>query len=157
MSCEAINVLASTKTDASTMFGQKSKLNPIDHMLGAAYGWGGNPKSAAIYLNGVPKENDGKTPHVVTAKNVPVNGFWSITVYNEKGFMEKNDRGAYSVNNVTAKKDADGGITIHFGGDPNSSNYLPIIKGWNYVVRLYQPKKELLDGKWTFPDARPVK
>ena len=154
---DAINVLASTKTQASTMFGQKSKLNPIDHLLGTAYGWGGNPRSAAIYLNGVPKENDGKTPHVLTVKNVPVNGFWSITVYNDKGFMEKNDRDAYSLNNVTAKKDADGGITIHFGGDPNSSNYLPIIKGWNYVVRLYQPKKELLDGKWKFPDARPVK
>ena len=91
---DAINVLASTKTDASTMFGEKSKLNPIDHLLGTAYGWGGNPKSAAIYVNGVPKENDGKTPYVLAVKNVPVNGFWSITVYNEKGFMEKNDRDA---------------------------------------------------------------
>lgn len=154
---DAINVLASTKTETSTMFGEKSKLNPIDHLLGTAYGWGGNPKSAAIYVNAVPKLNDGTTPYVLTAKNVPVDGFWSVTVYNEKGFMEKNDRDAYSFNNVTAKKDADGGITIHFGGDPNTSNYLPITKGWNYVVRLYQPKKELIEGKWKFPDAQPVK
>ncbi|MCA3627795.1 MAG: DUF1214 domain-containing protein [Methylobacterium sp.] len=154
---DAINVLAYTKTDTSTMFGEKSQLNPIDHLLGTAYGWGGNPKSAAIYVDVVPKLNDGTTPYVLTAKNVPVDGFWSVTVYNEKGFMEKNDRDAYSFNNVTAKKDADGGITIHFGGDPNTSNYLPIIMGWNYVVRLYQPKKELIEGKWKFPAAQPLK
>jgi hypothetical protein len=51
-------------------------------------------------------------PYVLTANNVPVDGFWSVTIYNEKGFMEKNDRDAYSFNSVTAKKDADGGITI---------------------------------------------
>ncbi len=73
------------------------------------------------------------------------------------GFFYKHDRDAYSFNNVTAKKDADGGITIHFGGDPNTSNYLPIIMGWNYVVRLYQPKKELIEGKWKFPAAQPLK
>jgi hypothetical protein len=28
--------------------------------------------------------------------------------------------------------------------------------GWNYVVRLYQPAPEILDGSWTFPDVEPV-
>jgi len=31
------------------------------------------------------------------------------------------------------------------------------VKGWNYIVRLYRPKKEILDGSWKFPDAKPVK
>ncbi|NVN84590.1 MAG: DUF1254 domain-containing protein [Rhodopseudomonas sp.] len=154
---DAVNVLAATKKDTSRMFGEKSKLNPIDHLLGAAYGWGGNPKTAAIYVNAVPAENDGKTPYALTVKDVPVDGFWSVTVYNAEGFMQKNDRDAYSFNNVTAKKDQDGSITIHFGGDPGSSNYLPITDGWNYIVRLYQPRKVLVDGKWKFPDAKPVK
>jgi hypothetical protein len=154
---DAISVLAATKADMSGMFGDKARLNPIDHLLGTAYGWGGSPKEDAMYVNAVPSENDGKTPYTLTVKDVPVDGFWSVTVYNAKGFMEKNDRNAYSFNNVTARRDKDGSITIHFGGDPGNPNYLPVVKGWNYMVRLYQPRKELLDGRWTFPDAKPVR
>jgi hypothetical protein len=32
----------------------------------------------------------------------------------------------------------------------NSSKPCP---GWNYIVRLYQPRKEILDGTWKFPEA----
>ncbi len=60
--------------------------------------------------------------------------------------MPVNKYKAYSFNNVEAKKDKDGSITIHFGGDPKADNFLPIVKGWNYIVRLYKPKKEILDG-----------
>jgi len=153
----ALNVLAATKADASGMFGDKAKLNPIDHLLGTAYGWGGNPKEAAVYQNGVPPINDGQTPYILTARDVPVDGFWSITVYNAKGFMEPNDRNSYSVNNVTAKRNADGSVIVHFGGDPSAANYLPITPGWSYVVRMYQPRKEVVDGTWKFPDAQPAK
>lgn len=155
---QAINILASTKTDASGMFGDKSKLNPINHLLGTAYGWGGNPEEAAIYLNVIPENNDGNTPYTLTvSEKVPVDGFVSVTVYNSKGFLEKNSLDAYSINNVIAQKDRDGKVTIHFGGDPSNSNYLPITPGWNYIVRMYQPKKELLDGSWKFPDPKAAK
>jgi len=30
------------------------------------------------------------------------------------------------------------------------------MQGWNYVVRLYRPRKEILDGSWTFAEARPA-
>jgi hypothetical protein len=154
---DAINVLASTKPDTNGMFGDKSKLNPISHLLGTAYGWGGNPEEAATYVNVVPDKNDGKTPYELSiTEQVPVDGFVSVTVYNSKGFMEENSLDAYSVNNVTAEKDSDGTVTIHFGGDPKNLNYLPITSGWNYVVRMYQPKEEILDGSWKFPDPQPV-
>ena len=107
-----------------------------------------------MYVNVIPPKNDGKTSYALKVKDVPVKGFWSVTVYNEKGFMEKNELAAYSFNNVTAKKDLDGSITIHFGGDKRKSNYLPITKGWNYAVRLYHPKKEVIKGEWTFPEAK---
>ncbi|MGA8477764.1 MAG: hypothetical protein WB696_07385 [Chthoniobacterales bacterium] len=32
---------------------------------------------------------------------------------------------------------------------------LPIMKGWNYMVRLYRPRAEILNGAWTFPQAQP--
>jgi hypothetical protein len=152
----AVNVLAATKTDTSGFFGDKAKLNPIDHLLGTASGWGGNPKASAVYSGVAPEKNDGVTPYVLTVRNVPVDGFWSVTVYNAKGFMERNDRNAYSVNDVTAKRNPDGSIRIHFGGDPTSTNYLPIMQGWNYTVRMYRPRKEIVDGSWKFPAAKPA-
>lgn len=152
----AINLLASTKSDTSGFFGDKAKLNPIDHLLGTAYGWGGLPKNAAVYQSGMPQFDDGKTPYTLTVRDAPVDGFWSITVYNAKGFMEPNSLNRYSVNNVTAKPDRDGSVTVHFGGDASASNYLPIPSGWSYVVRMYGPRKPVVDGTWKFPEAQPV-
>ena len=60
-------------------------------------------------------------------------------------------RGAYSVNNLTATPNADGSVTVHFGGDDDRPNLIPIMDGWNYTVRLYRPRAEVLDGSWTFP------
>jgi hypothetical protein len=153
---DAVNVLASTKEDTSRMFGARSEVDPIDHLLGTAYGWGGLPKAAAMYVNGVPEHNDGRSPYALTVKDAPVDGFWSVTVYNAEGYMEPNHLGAYSFNNVTGAKNADGSTTVHFGGDPQSTNYLPITAGWNYIARLYRPRRELLDGTWTFPEAESV-
>ena len=45
------------------------------------------------------------------------------------------------------KKDADGSVTVQFGGcDGKTPNCLPIMPGWNYIVRLYRPRKEILNG-----------
>ncbi|MDH3969663.1 MAG: DUF1214 domain-containing protein [Rhodospirillales bacterium] len=151
-----INVVAATVTDAGKMFGKKEDLDPVYWLLGAALGWGGLPAEVASYVNVFPEENDGKTAYTLTAKDVPVDAFWSVTLYDEEGWMPVNEYNAYSFNDVTAKKDKDGSITIHFGGDPKADNFLPIVPGWNYIVRLYQPKKEVLNGTWTFPDPEPV-
>jgi hypothetical protein len=154
---DAVKVLASTLANFNGCFGDKSKLDPIRHLCGTAAGWGGNPDNAARYDNVTPEKNDGQTPYSVTVKNVPVDGFWSITVYNKDGYMEKNAQNAYSFNNVTAKKNADGSITINFGGGPDAINNLPITPGWNYAVRMYQPRAEILRGEWSFPRAEPMK
>jgi hypothetical protein len=48
-------------------------------------------------------------------------------------------------------------MVIQFGGcDGTSPNCLPITPGWNYWVRLYRPRTEILDGRWKFPEAQPV-
>jgi hypothetical protein len=90
-------------------------------------------------------------------KDVPVDAFWSITVYNADGFLEKNAQGRNSFNNFTSKPNADGSHTLHLGGDPKAINFLPITKGWNYVIRLYQPQKEILNGSWVFPEFKAMK
>jgi hypothetical protein len=86
-----------------------------------------------------------------------VNGFWSISLYNAEGYFQKNEAHAYSLNNLTSKKNADGSITVQFGGcDGKVANCLPIMPGWNYTVRLYRPRAEILSGKWKFPEPTPV-
>lgn len=121
-------------------------------MIGTAAGWGGNPDKDATYIGGATAKNDGNTVYRLKVGDVPVDAFWSVSVYNAAGYFEKNPYNAYSLNNITAKKDADGTITIQFGGcDGKIPNCLPIMKDWNYTVRLYRPRPEILNGKWTFP------
>jgi len=68
-----------------------------------------------------------------------------------------NDYDAYSLNSITAAKQSDGSIAIRFGGcDGKAVNCLPIMKGWNYTVRLYRPRPEILTGKWSFPPPQPA-
>ncbi len=149
---DAINVLAGSLPTTEGFFGEIDKIDPVKHLMGTAYGFAGNPRAAAIYLNIVPENNDGNTPYRVTVKDVPVDGFWSITMYNAEGYMEKNEYESYSINNRSAAKNADGSVTIHFGGDPNKENYLPTPESWNALIRLYQPRKELLEDGWEFPE-----
>jgi hypothetical protein len=86
-----------------------------------------------------------------------VDGFWSISLYNAEGYFGKNEYNAYSLNNITAKKDMDGSIAVQFGGcDGKIPNCLPTMPGWNYTVRLYRPRPEILDGTWKFPEAMPA-
>jgi hypothetical protein len=116
-----------------------------------------NPPEAALYEFGAPQESTSEEFYTIDVKDVPVDGFWSITVYNADGFMEPNAMGINSYNNVTAKANGDGGYTINFGGcDDGRINGIPVTKGWNYAVRLYQPQQVLLDGGWTFPVAVPA-
>jgi hypothetical protein len=150
---EALLALGSTIPDLKNAFGAKDEVDPVMFLIGSAAGWGGNPEKEATYLNFTPAKNDGKTVYKLNLKDVPVDGFWSISLYNEKGYFEKNERNTYSVNNLTAKKDADGSVTIQFGGcDDKTTNCLVIMPGWNYLVRLYRPRPEILDGKWKFPE-----
>lgn len=138
-------------------FGRKEDVDPVRHLVGTAAGWGGNPDRDATYLSVTPDRNDGETVYRLAVKDVPVDAFWSVTVYDEKGYLQKNAENAYSLNNITAKKDAGGGVDIQFGGcDGAVQNCLPIMKGWNYTVRLYRPQQAILDGSWKFPEAQPI-
>lgn len=149
-----LNSMAASLTDFTDAFGRRGEVDPVEHLLASASGWGGNPARGAMYFNEAPEQNDGRTPHTLTLPaDVPVEAFWSVTIYNKDGFFEPNDLSAYSFNSVTAKPNADGSFTIHFGGDPTATNYLPITDGWNYVIRCYLPGWQILEGDWAPPPA----
>jgi len=131
-------------------FGARGDVDPVRHLIATAAAWGGLPDHEAIYLTVEPGLPVGE--YQLTVRDVPVDGFWSISVYNAAGYFEPNDRGAYSINNLTATRGDDGSVTVHFGGcNDGRPNCLPITDGWNYAVRLYRPRPEILDGTWTFP------
>ena len=126
---QALNRLATLGTDTAGAFGTKEEVDPIEHLVLSAAGWGGLPQENAFYQVRSVQENDG-TPHTLTVKDAPVDAFWSVTVYNAEGYINENPLGAYSFNNVTATANADGSITIHFGGcEDGRVNCLPISDG----------------------------
>ena len=151
---DALLALARTLPDTKRAFGTRQDTDPVRHLISSASAWGGNPEKDALYLSANPARNDGTTVHRLTVGEVPVDGFWSVTVYNEDGFFTANPQNAYSLNNITAQRSADGSVGIQFGGcDGSLPNCLPITPAWNYLVRLYRPRQEILDGSWTFTEA----
>jgi hypothetical protein len=154
---DALIALFATLPDSKGMFGPEGEADPVRRLIGAAAAWGGNPEKDALYLTVNPPQNDGTTVHRLTVPDVPVDGFWSVTVYNKDGYFTENPQNAYSLNNIVVAKESDGSVEIQFGGcDGSRANCLPITPGWNYLVRLYRPRAEVLDGSWTFPQAQPV-
>ncbi len=142
--------------NSQRMFGKKDEVSEVRHLLGAAFGWGGLPTYEAVYTTKNQSRSAGEFQ--LTVKDVPVDGFWSISIYNKDGYFEKNKFDSYSINSVTAKPNDNGSVTVNFGTNKNGKkNFLYVMDGWNYVVRLYQPYRVIQEGKWAFPEPRPVK
>ena len=148
---QAVLTLAAGLHSAETMFGTKADVNPVHHLLGTAAGWGGLPAKEATYLvvnAGLPV---GRYEFHV-GDDVPVDAFWSISVYNADGFFEPNPSGAYSVNSITGVRDpTDRSLSDSVTTAPMRPTRSRSREGWNYAVRLYRPRSEILDGTWKFP------
>jgi hypothetical protein len=93
-----------------------------------------------------------------------VNGFWSLSIYNEHHFFVANPINRFSVGtkNKDLKLGADGSLTVYVQAeapdDPaQRANWLPTPKGdFSLYVRAYWPKAEILDGSWTPPAVQKV-
>jgi hypothetical protein len=94
----------------------------------------------------------------------PVNGFWSLSIYNEHHFFVANQIGRFSVGtkNKDLKFAADGSLTIYVQSDmPNDpvqrANWMPAPQGdFSLFGRGYWPKVSALDGSWTPPPVQRV-
>lgn len=89
----------------------------------------------------------------------PVNGFWSLTLYNEHHFFEINKLNRYSLGtkNKTMAYNPDGSLTIYVQSAPTEAkrlnNWLPAVEKGDFslYLRTYWPKQEVVNGKWTPP------
>jgi hypothetical protein len=88
----------------------------------------------------------------------PVNGFWSLTLYNDKHLFHPNDLKRYSLGtkNKNLKRNADGSLALHVGakspGGEKEANWLPAPNGrFSLYLRAYWGKEGILDGSWQPP------
>ena len=89
----------------------------------------------------------------------PVNGFWSLTLYNEHHFFAPNEINRYSLGtkNKTLKYNPDGSLTIYVQSDPpppaQRDNWLPAPRNGDFslYIRAYWPKTPVIDGSWVPP------
>jgi hypothetical protein len=136
-------------------------------MAAAVNGIYGNSKEEAMYpvyaidatgekLNGANKY----TVHFASGQLPPVNSFWSLTMYElPQSLLVANPINRYLLNSPMLPqfvKDADGGLTLYIQnespGKDKEPNWLPAPKGPVILfMRLYWPKPEALEGKWTAP------
>jgi hypothetical protein len=149
---DALLSLARGLDNFDRMFGARAEVDPVRHLIGCAAGWGGLPSCEATYVGADPNLTPGD--YELIFNDVPVGAFWSVSIYNARGFFEPNEKDLYTVNSVTGEPNADGSITVHLvasaAGDipPNAIVTPP---GWNYLIRLYRPRAEILNGEWTPP------
>jgi hypothetical protein len=90
----------------------------------------------------------------------PVNGFWSLTLYNQHHFFAPNPIHRYSVGtkNKDLQRAADGSLTIYVQTDEpkhpaQRANWLPAPpqQDISLYLRAYWPKADVLNGQWTPP------
>jgi hypothetical protein len=104
---------------------------------------------------------DAKSTYSVTFpkdQTPPVNGFWSLTLYNDKHLFHANDLKRYSLGtkNKRLKFNDDGSLTLYAGakspGKDKESNWLPAPEGpFSLYIRAYWGKPAILDGSWMPP------
>jgi hypothetical protein len=107
------------------------------------------------------KQLDGNSLYTITfeaGELPPVNGFWSLTLYNEHHFYNVNPLGRYSLGTKSPdlKTNDDGSLTLYAGATPSDedkqSNWLPAPAApFSLYIRGYWPKADMIDGSWTPP------
>jgi hypothetical protein len=135
----------------------------------AQMGLGANLPEDAIYplnigdVEGKPLDGTNKyVLHFDKGEMPPVNAFWSITLYDPEGFQVGNALNRFAFSSwMPFKTNADGSLDIYFQhenpGKDLEANWLPAPKGgFNLTMRLYGPKPEVLNGKWSPPPVKPA-
>jgi hypothetical protein len=144
-----------------------------DYLFRAAvtqYGLGANIAQEALYpltftdIEGTPLNGTNNyTIHFNPGQTPPVDGFWSISMYNNKSLFVDNPINRYAIGQYTEglKNNTDGSLDIYIQnanpGTDKESNWLPAPQGsFNLVLRMYLPQPPVLNGTWQYPTIQPT-
>lgn len=134
-------------------------------------GYGANQAVDAVYPNSAVDSDgnnyDGKYEYVLHFEKKdlpPVKGFWSITMYNKKGFLVDNTIDRYNLGDMkNLKYNEDGSLDIYIAAEApegHEANWLPSTppgEEFELTFRMYWPKEPVLDRTWTMPGVRKIK
>ncbi|WP_114324813.1 DUF1214 domain-containing protein [Candidatus Colwellia aromaticivorans] len=145
--------------DTHGSMGKRDEVDSLKHTIATVAGWGLLPAENAMYQPVQLNLDTNKRYKIDVPSDVPVDAFWSISMYNSDGFFVKNELEYYSLNSVTAKTDKSGSYTIHLGGCEDARiNCLPFAgEGFYYQWRMYQPGEEFINGTYQFNLPEEVK
>jgi len=136
------------------------------------YGLGANRPQDAVYPTSegpeLIKKYSGANKYVMRFEKgqfPPVDGFWSITMYDQNYFFVPNPINRYTVSSRSKfKPNADGSVDVYIQnespGKDKEANWLPAPKGdFVLMMRNYWPKEQppsILDGSWKPPHVKQV-
>lgn len=158
------------------IFTTKTGLYGTDYLQRAfitAIGLGANRPQDAVYptsevdAEGKPYSGAHKyVMHFPRGQTPPVNGFWSLTMYNGDYFFVDNPLNKYTVSpRDDLRFNSDGSLDIYIQhespGKDKEANWLPAPPGkFILMMRLYWPKDtspSIIDGTWTPPGVKAVR
>jgi len=129
--------------DTSVAIGTPYNTDPQAQLYGTAYGWGGLGIEDAAYqpiINESKIENGNPLPSSITFTPPEIDygrgGFWSITTYNDEGWLAKD---VAAISNSEAVANADESYTIYFNS-PNEKNNVETPAPFSALLRVYVPK-----------------
>ncbi len=161
--------IAAGEVTSGDLFGTRERLNNnyLYRMGGTVLGIYGNSRQEAMYpiysVDAQGKALEGAHRYrlrLAPGQLPPVNAFWSLTLYElPSSLLSANALNRYLLNSPMLpqfQRDPDGGITLFIQnaspGKEKEANWLPAPKGPFFMaMRLYWPKEEALDGRWTAP------
>lgn len=139
------------------MMGERGKVNEQTRHFAAAAAWGLLPEYEATYLNYQLAETNSNTCYFANYAVPENNGFWSITVYGDDGYM-KSDNNVFNQSNTHIKND--GTFDAYFGSEAvcgKVKNRVDVSSGWNFLFRIYRPGESVLNGSYKLPVVSAVK
>ena len=133
----------------------------------ALAGLGANPAEDAIYPVLVA-DADGSPPsggqdyvlHFDADELPPAAAFWSVTMYDAEGYQAPNELDRFAIGDRDPLVyNRDGSLDLYLQhvnpGPERQANWLPAPIGpLGITMRLYAPKQEALDGRWSPPPVR---
>lgn len=133
-------------------------------------GYGANQSVDAIYPNSAV-DSDGNTYngsnkyvlHFDADHMPPVNGFWSLTMYDKKGFLVDNAIDRYNLGSMKALTyNEDGSLDIFIQAEEPEhlkTNWLPSPQAgeeFELTFRMYYPKESVLNRSYKMPGVQKV-